>query len=86
MIYSRKRIFVGVSGANREVFHSAVTPTAELFPQYGAAIGPFCTRAAADLMVSSYPNPHITCVADAEELVRRSKVDAAIKSILSEES
>lgn len=48
---TRKRFYVGLilATAQKEVFRSAETPTADTHPQYGAAIGPFHTRAGAEL-------------------------------------
>jgi len=67
------RYFVGCKpGQLRIVFSCTSAPTAESYPQFGYAIGPFRTRRAAVLMASAAAvnNPHIRTVADAERIAR----------------
>ena len=70
------RYFVGCKpGQLRIVFSCTSAPTAESYPQFGYAIGPFRTRRAAVLMASAAAvnNPHIRTVADAERIARQAK-------------
>jgi len=43
-------------------------PTPEEYPEYAAVVGPFKTKRAAYVASSTYPNPHIQTVADAERI------------------
>ena len=67
------RIYVGVRGGFREVFHSVFTPTeASHGHLYGAVIGPFRTFKAARIMAHyGGGNPQLQSVADAERLAKR---------------
>ena len=49
-------------------------PTTTDFPQYGAVVGPFRTKRAAYVASSTYPNPHIQTVADAERVAKSQRV------------
>lgn len=65
----RKRIWVGVSGAERVVFLSAEAPTDSSHGwRYGAVVGPFRTRAGAEACAAGAP---YGCVADFDRLAQR---------------
>ena len=49
-VEKRARFYVGISGPSRQVFSSRERPTPETFPTFGAAIGPFKTKAGANFM------------------------------------
>ena len=68
----RKRFYVGLGKHARVVFASAETPTENSHGgAYGAAIGPFRTKAGAMYMAAhGAGNPHCLCVADAERLAK----------------
>lgn len=64
--------YMGVYAASgdREIFRFDRTPEdADRLP-YIYVVGPFETERGATVMASSYNNPHIRCVADAEKLSR----------------
>ncbi|MFA5136954.1 MAG: hypothetical protein WC489_06235 [Patescibacteria group bacterium] len=66
--------YVGVKSGARAVFTAKKTPTVESHGEkYGYVIGPFRTKAAAELMRDTHPNPHIQTVADAERIAKRLK-------------
>lgn len=68
------RLWVGlVRGkvGQRAVFRSKVAPTLETHPAYAGVIGPFRTRAAAELVAS--PHNQVGSVAEAERLVKGGK-------------
>ncbi len=67
------RLYVGRSGGAATVFRSATVPTeASHGYRFAAVIGPFRTKAGADLMARyGRGNPHLRSVSDAERLARR---------------
>lgn len=68
---NRKKIYVGIAKDKREVFLSATEPSQESHGHlYGAVVGAFRTRRAAQYMADygSHNNPHLQSVADAERL------------------
>ena len=71
----RPRIYVGHNatvGKRPEVFKSLTPPTAASHGHlYAAVVGPFRTLRAAILDATTYPNPHIYHVDDAERIARR---------------
>lgn len=64
--------YVGVKGVKYTAFSSKDTPTEKEFGNlYGAVIGPFHTRRAAELMAKyGWNNPHLQTVSDAEKLAK----------------
>lgn len=67
------RIYVGLNGLRRVVFHANAAPT---FASHGhlfnAVIGPFATKRGAEFMARhGQGNPHVQCVADAERIASR---------------
>ena len=69
----RNKVYVGVRhDAPYAVFRSKEIPTYETHGAwYGAVIGPFRTRRAAEFMARyGRGNPHLRCVSDAERLTR----------------
>ncbi len=72
------KIYVGIKSNNREVFTSEIEPTQQSHGHlYGAVIGAFRTRGAADYMVDhgGHSNPHLQSVADAERLFAEYNAD-----------
>ena len=71
----RTKSYVGVkvNTYTREVFRCPETPTEYGFSHiYAYVIGPFRTRRGAEFMAQyGANNPHIQCVADAEQLAAR---------------
>jgi len=69
----KEKIYVGLSaGVRPRVFLSMVEPTQDTHGvYYGAVIGPFRTRRAAEFMAATYPNPHIQHVSDAERISKK---------------
>lgn len=78
---NRKRFYVGIMalGTQKEVFSAAATPTSATHPQYDAAIGPFHTRAGAELCANNRtgytdgPRYQCSTVADYERFVREQR-------------
>ena len=66
----RTKIYVGIKTNLREVFRASRTPTHETHgKRYGAVIGPFRTKRAAEFMAKyGQGNPHLQIVADAERV------------------
>jgi hypothetical protein len=69
---SRQRIYVGLRAGVREVFTALSSPTEQTHGRlYGAVVGPFRTRRAAELVRDTGAfNPHVQTVADAERSAR----------------
>ena len=71
-LVARNRWYVGCSGAERETFRAASTPTRESHgAEYAAVIGPFVTRHGAEYMAQyGVGNPHLQHVNDAERIAK----------------
>lgn len=80
---AQKRYYVGINGIGRVVFTSSTIPTqyshGGLFSE---VIGPFLTKAGANVMAESYGSPAVQTVADAERIARgRTKKSNEIRII-----
>lgn len=56
-----------------EVFRSVNKPTKASHPQYLSVLGPFRTKAGAQVAAELHPNPHVRTVADAEHIANLRK-------------
>jgi len=69
------RIYVGVKGSTRKVFRSEKIPTHQSHgDKYSAVIGPFRTKAGAEVMAKyGRNNPHLQTVSEAEKMAKQLK-------------